>query len=328
LLLGAPALLAQVPNCSLIAYHVTGAGTSAKNCAAFHWVGFNSYTTTWNFAHYCQNTENYAQYAAGNTSLSGTGECSQGPFGALIDCPPSYTSYTVSQQPGPYNSITWYAVNGYIRSGPLGVGLECAGAAGATVYTQCASQACHRVPNRSSPVVIDLDGEGFRLTDLEDGVLFDIDGGAGPVKIAWTAKGARLGFLALPGADGLVHSGLQLFGNYTPQPPTSDPNGFNALAVYDQPQNGGNGDGVIDRRDGVWPLLRVWVDANHDGRSTADEMFTPDEVGVNSISLSYRPDRRVDQYGNQFRFRAQMNPDQQDQVDKNAYDIFFVTCDR
>ena len=142
--------------------------------------------------------------------------------------------------------------------------------------------------------------------------------------MGWTAQGADNAFLALPGPDGLVHNGKQLFGNFTPQPPGTH-NGFAALAVYDQPSQGGNGDGVIDKRDQIFSSLRLWIDANHDGISQPEELHTLPSVGVNSISLKYYSARRTDQYGNAFRYAARMNPDDPSSVGKIAYDIFFVT---
>jgi hypothetical protein len=104
-----------------------------------------------------------------------------------------------------------------------------------------------------SPVILDIDGKGFYLTSAEDGVRFDISGTGTPIQMGWTAQGADNAFLALPGPDGLVHTGKELFGNFTPQPPSKTPNGFAALAVYDLPANGGNGDGVIDVIDHLNP---------------------------------------------------------------------------
>jgi hypothetical protein len=154
--------------------------------------------------------------------------------------------------------------------------------------------------------------------------LFDISGTNNPIQMGWTASGGANAFLALPGADGLVHSGKQLFGNFTPQPPSTIPNGFAALAVFDDPKNGGNGDGIIDSRDAIFTSLRLWIDANHDGISQPEELHTLPSLGVNSISLNYKESRKTDQYGNVFRYRARVNGEQSQDVGQTAYDVFFV----
>jgi hypothetical protein len=85
--------------------------------------------------------------------------------------------------------------------------------------------------NCGSPIILDVDGKGFNLTNADNGVTFDISGTGNPVQMGWTAPGANNAFLASPGADGLVHNGRRLLGNFTPQPPSKNPNGFAALAV-------------------------------------------------------------------------------------------------
>jgi hypothetical protein len=180
-----------------------------------------------------------------------------------------------------------------------------------------------------SPIILDLSGDGFVLTDASEGVLFDISGDGRPVQIAWTAVGADNAFLALPGADGLIHNGKELFGNFTPQPASGHPNGFAALAVYDLPENGGNGDGIIDSRDKIFSSLRLWIDANHDGVCQPDELHTLPSMGVDSLSLNYHVSMRRDQYGNLFRYRAKVNPDDRkdtSEVGRTAYDIFLTTA--
>jgi hypothetical protein len=183
-------------------------------------------------------------------------------------------------------------------------------------------------PGPCSPVILDLSGNGFVLTSAAAGVKFDIAGTGVLIQMGWTATGVSNGFLALPGADGLVHNGKQLFGNFTPQPKSAHLNGFAALALYDLPANGGNGDGVIDSRDAIFSSLRLWIDANHDGVSQPEELHSLPSMGVNSISLQYLPDRKTDQFGNMFRYRATVNPDDPDAapVGRTAYDVFFVTA--
>jgi len=164
------------------------------------------------------------------------------------------------------------------------------------------------------------------LTSAANGVKFDLSGTGTPIQMGWIAQGVDNAFLALPGADGLVHNGTQLFGNFTPQPQSATPNGFAALAVYDDPKNGGNGDGVIDSKDAIFPALRLWIDENHDGISQPEELHTLPSLGVESISLDYHEDKRRDEYGNLFRYRAKVNPDDTDlsHVGRKAYDVFFV----
>lgn len=177
-----------------------------------------------------------------------------------------------------------------------------------------------------SPIVLDLSGKGFVLTNAANGFTFDISGSGIPIRMGWTAEGANNAFLALPGPDGLVHNGAQLFGNFTPQPQSDRPNGFIALAVYDQPANGGNGDGVIDSRDAIYSSLRLWIDANHDGISQPEELHTLQSEGVVSISLNYALSQRTDVYGNAFRYKAAVDPNDPDpaHIGRTAYDIFFV----
>jgi hypothetical protein len=179
-------------------------------------------------------------------------------------------------------------------------------------------------PCGGSPIILDLNGEGFHLTNAQNGVSFDISGTGSPVQIGWVARGADNGFLALPGPDGLVHSRKQLFGNFTPQPASDAPNGFAALAVYDTLDNGGNGDGLIDARDAVFASLRIWIDANHDGITQPTELFTLAALRVKSISLDYRDASRKDEYGNRFRYRARVLGDESSDLGRTAYDVFFV----
>ena len=134
----------------------------------------------------------------------------------------------------------------------------------------------------TSPLVIDLNGDGVFTTSVDDGVAFDIDASGHAKQVAWV--GAHDGLLVLDiNGNGRIDDGSELFGNHTRVAQGGQAaDGWQALAQHDS-----NGDGAITSLDAVFGRLQVWVDANQDGSTDAGELHSLLSLGLTAIALQH-----------------------------------------
>lgn len=135
-----------------------------------------------------------------------------------------------------------------------------------------------------TPLVLDLDGDGVELVNIDDGIMFDMTQDGVVDRTGWVA--ADDGFLTLDlNGDGIINDSSEMFGGAVTD-------GFSVLSDFDS-----NGDNQISSADDVWLDLTVWQDINQDGISQADEIVTLDALGIASINLDAQ-DADIEQNGN------------------------------
>ena len=135
------------------------------------------------------------------------------------------------------------------------------------------------------PLTLDLDGDGIETVSHNGykGTLFDHDGDGIRTASGWVASDDGLLVVDRNG-DGIINDGKELFGDSSVlKDGTKAAHGYAALAEYDS-----NGDGVVDAKDADFGKLRVWRDLNQDGVSQKEELFTLEEVGVQSLNVAYQ----------------------------------------
>ncbi len=149
-------------------------------------------------------------------------------------------------------------------------------------------------PPPRDPLIIDLGKTGIELTDVNNGVHFDIDKNGFAEKTAWTD--GEDGFLVLDrNGNGFIDDGGELFSDQVIMKNEKiSIDGFEALGDLDD-----NKDKVINSEDSQFSDLRVWVDANRDGISSDEELKTLEEHGIISISLE-TTDSKTDKNDTEF----------------------------
>ena len=124
------------------------------------------------------------------------------------------------------------------------------------------------------PLILDLDGDGIELTNVQtSNAHFDYGGTGFSVKTGWAASSEGILVRDIDHNANTV-TAAELFGAISGD-------GFADLAAMDS-----NQDGKIDSGDANFADLKVWIDADGDGAADAGEVVSLATAGVTAINLN------------------------------------------
>ena len=286
-------------------------------------------------------------YSMINYTTSGTGECLDGfpcwptfflpttivpPLAGVAIFEQRVKSYSILVQTDPVVAYSCQTIDDHYWSQPLTCPpsesacnlstafiSRCLRFGGDWDFLYCACSGCDTCGG--SPILIDIDGDGFDLTNAADGVEFDLNGNGTRDHVSWTERRSDDSWLALDrNGNGTIDNGQELFGDRTPQAASIIKNGFLALSEFDS-----NQDGQITDVDPVFSNLTLWQDRNHNGHSEPRELRPLADVGIEAISLNFQASEHVDRYGNQYRYKARISRAHTSAVGQWAWDVYLVS---
>ena len=145
----------------------------------------------------------------------------------------------------------------------------------------------------TSPLIVDLDGDGVETMSVANGIYFDHDGNGFAEKSGWVGKDDGLLVRDING-NGQIDNGTELFGNNSVlSNGQKAANGFEALKDLDS-----NNDGVFNNQDTAWNEVKVWKDSNQNGIVDEGELLTMEQANISGINLDYQTGSNEDLSGN------------------------------
>ena len=183
------------------------------------------------------------------------------------------------------------------------------------IIDECGCPSCD-----GTPILINLSAGPIELSSAAEGIDFDMFGTGRQIRLAWPVSPQTAWLVLDWNANGTIDDGTELFGNtrYLASGIRAR-HGYEVLAELDA-----NGDGVISPLDPVFYELLLWRDGNRNGISEPRELSGLLAVGIVAVSVNPHESRRVDRWGNRFRYRARVYAPRLPWV-RFSYDVFLVS---